>query len=165
MAGMAGFEPTKCQSQSLVPYRLATSQYIKRRAAWTHRGLYHANSHFATIFFAGFGDFIDKKRLKFSKYFAIMPLRDSMQGSYIGNTTASQAVKAGSIPVPCSKKARQAFACLAFLSQGMENRTCPNTMPQWGVVRRIGLRRHLDFIDLKHPAPISFFQATVRTNY
>ena len=25
------------------------------------------------------------------------------QGSYIGNTTASQAVKAGSIPVPCSK--------------------------------------------------------------
>ena len=30
------------------------------------------------------------------------------QGSYIGNTTASQAVKAGSIPVPCSKKvARQ----------------------------------------------------------
>ena len=25
-----------------------------------------------------------------------------MQGSYIGNTTASQAVKAGSIPVPCS---------------------------------------------------------------
>ena len=27
-----------------------------------------------------------------------------MQGSYIGNTTASQAVKAGSIPVPCSKK-------------------------------------------------------------
>ena len=27
-----------------------------------------------------------------------------MQGSYIGNTTASQAVKAGSIPVPCSNK-------------------------------------------------------------
>ena len=27
-----------------------------------------------------------------------------MQGSYIGNTTASQAVKAGSIPVPCSKE-------------------------------------------------------------
>ena len=26
------------------------------------------------------------------------------QGSYIGNTTASQAVKAGSIPVPCSRK-------------------------------------------------------------
>ena len=26
------------------------------------------------------------------------------QGSYIGNTTASQAVKAGSIPVPCSIK-------------------------------------------------------------
>ena len=28
----------------------------------------------------------------------------ALQGSYIGNTTASQAVKAGSIPVPCSKK-------------------------------------------------------------
>ena len=27
MAGMAGFEPAKCQSQSLVPYHLATSQY------------------------------------------------------------------------------------------------------------------------------------------
>ena len=27
-----------------------------------------------------------------------------MQGSYIGNTTASQAVKAGSTPVPCSNK-------------------------------------------------------------
>ena len=26
MAGMAGFEPAKCQSQSLVPYHLATSQ-------------------------------------------------------------------------------------------------------------------------------------------
>ena len=28
----------------------------------------------------------------------------TLQGSYIGNTTASQAVKAGSTPVPCSKK-------------------------------------------------------------
>ena len=28
----------------------------------------------------------------------------TMQGSYIGNTTASQAVKAGSTPVPCSKR-------------------------------------------------------------
>ena len=26
MAGMGGFEPPKCESQSLVPYRLATSQ-------------------------------------------------------------------------------------------------------------------------------------------
>ncbi len=26
----------------------------------------------------------------------------ALQGSYIGNTTASQAVKAGSTPVPCS---------------------------------------------------------------
>ena len=28
MAGVAGFEPTRCQSQSLVPYRLATPQNI-----------------------------------------------------------------------------------------------------------------------------------------
>ena len=28
LAGMDGFEPSKCQSQSLVPYRLATSQYL-----------------------------------------------------------------------------------------------------------------------------------------
>ena len=28
LAGMDGFEPSKCQSQSLVPYRLATSQYV-----------------------------------------------------------------------------------------------------------------------------------------
>ena len=29
MAGTDGFEPSECQSQSLVPYHLATSQYIK----------------------------------------------------------------------------------------------------------------------------------------
>ena len=34
----------------------------------------------------------------------------AMQGSYIGNTTASQAVKAGSIPVPCSRK-ETPFVC------------------------------------------------------
>ena len=28
LAGMDGFEPSRCQSQSLVPYRLATSQYL-----------------------------------------------------------------------------------------------------------------------------------------
>ena len=28
MAGLGGFEPPKCQSQSLVPYRLATAQYL-----------------------------------------------------------------------------------------------------------------------------------------
>ena len=27
LAGLAGFEPTGCQSQSLVPYRLATAQH------------------------------------------------------------------------------------------------------------------------------------------
>ncbi len=29
LAGMAGFEPAKCQSQSLVPYHLATPQYYR----------------------------------------------------------------------------------------------------------------------------------------
>ena len=28
LAGLGGFEPPKCQSQSLVPYHLATAQYI-----------------------------------------------------------------------------------------------------------------------------------------
>ena len=28
MAGVPGFEPGKCQSQSLVPYRLATPQQV-----------------------------------------------------------------------------------------------------------------------------------------
>ena len=28
LAGIGGFEPPKCQSQSLVPYRLAISQYL-----------------------------------------------------------------------------------------------------------------------------------------
>ena len=35
----------------------------------------------------------------------------TLQGSYIGNTTASQAVKAGSTPVPCSNIAKTSFAC------------------------------------------------------
>ena len=42
-----------------------------------------------------------KLSLNFTIAFAIMT---PMQDSYIGNTTASQAVKAGSIPVPCSMK-------------------------------------------------------------
>ena len=41
-----------------------------------------------------------KSPLQNGNAFAIIP---STQGSYIGNTTASQAVKAGSTPVPCSK--------------------------------------------------------------
>ena len=49
MAGMAGFEPTKCQSQSLVPYRLATSQY-RCAVWWTHGVLYHGQSVFAILF-------------------------------------------------------------------------------------------------------------------
>ena len=49
MAGMAGFEPTKCQSQSLVPYRLATSQY-RCAVWWTHGVLYHGQFGFAILF-------------------------------------------------------------------------------------------------------------------
>ena len=37
------------------------------------------------------------------------------QGSYIGNTTASQAVKAGSIPVPCSSSGIPLTAALSAL--------------------------------------------------
>ena len=44
----------------------------------------------------------DKKWLLFLFLSAIIP--PLTQGSYIGNTTASQAVKACSIPVPCSTK-------------------------------------------------------------
>ena len=39
------------------------------------------------------------------------------QGWYIGITAASQAVKAGSTPVPCSKKERHPHGCLSFLEQ------------------------------------------------
>ena len=39
------------------------------------------------------------------------------QGWYIGITAASQAVKAGSTPVPCSKKERHPCGCLSFLEQ------------------------------------------------
>ena len=41
----------------------------------------------------------------------------SMQGSYIGNTTASQAVKAGSIPVPCSKNSHFRTNVRVFVSK------------------------------------------------
>lgn len=36
------------------------------------------------------------------------------QGWYIGITAASQAVKAGSTPVPCSKKGRHTVWCVSF---------------------------------------------------
>ena len=38
LAGVQGFEPRKCQSQSLMPYRLATPQYFQ------HSILYHNES-------------------------------------------------------------------------------------------------------------------------
>ena len=44
----------------------------------------------------------DKRFLLFAQLFAI--ILSHLQDSYIGNTTASQAVKAGSTPVSCSKK-------------------------------------------------------------
>ena len=48
------------------------------------------------------------------------------QGSYIGNTTASQAVKAGSIPVPCSKSNSHPFGWLLLLEQeGIERPALP----------------------------------------
>ena len=48
-----------------------------------------------------------------------------MQGSYIGNTTASQAVKAGSTPVSCSKSKSTPQGCFLFLD-GEESRTDQN---------------------------------------
>ena len=54
-------------------------------------------------FFTIVRSYADKNILHFQFLFAIIPIQ-LMQGSYIGNTTASQAVKAGSIPVPCSTK-------------------------------------------------------------
>ena len=36
------------------------------------------------------------------------------QGWYIGITAASQAVKAGSTPVPCSKKGRHTVWCVSL---------------------------------------------------
>ena len=55
----------------------------------------------------------DKKWLHFPKGSAIIP--SQTQDSYIGNTTASQAVKAGSTPVSCSKKKRPPVGGLFFL--------------------------------------------------
>ena len=53
------------------------------------------------------------------------------QGSYIGNTTASQAVKAGSIPVPCSKKKDTPLGCSSFFCDG--NRTDGSGTVRWTV--------------------------------
>ena len=63
--------------------------------------------------------FSDKKGLNFPKPSAIIP--SQTQDSYIGNTTASQAVKAGSTPVSCSKRIREDICAsiyfLGFLLQ------------------------------------------------
>ena len=55
----------------------------------------------------------DKIVLEFSKKVCYNTL--TVQGSYIGNTTASQAVKAGSTPVPCSIQKPASFRMLVFL--------------------------------------------------
>ena len=69
----------------------------------------------------------DKKWLKFPPRFAIMPL--PMQDSYIGNTTASQAVKAGSTPVSCSIcKATQRVAFSYGIKQRVSNRSDGNSL-------------------------------------
>ena len=58
-----------------------------------------------------------------------------MQGSYIGNTTASQAVKAGSIPVPCSKKGTTSHEVVPFLEWEW-SRTHLNATLLWTVACR-----------------------------
>ncbi len=55
----------------------------------------------------------DKKRLHFPWGSAIIW---ATQDSYIGNTTASQAVKAGSTPVSCSIKSRSAIGRAVLLT-------------------------------------------------
>ena len=55
----------------------------------------------------------DKKGLNFPKPSAIIP--SQTQDSYIGNTTASQAVKAGSTPVSCSKRIREDICASIYL--------------------------------------------------
>ena len=77
--------------------------------------------------------------VNFTKHCCIMCLHKIAytQGWYIGITAASQAVKAGSTPVPCSKKERHAQACLSFLesvgdekAQGQVNCPCANAFAQ-----------------------------------
>ncbi len=72
---------------------------------------------------------IGKKWLLFPCPFAIIP---KTQGSYIGNTTASQAVKAGSIPVPCSISNSHPMGgyCLWYCKG---NRTHLNATVRWTV--------------------------------
>ena len=83
------------------------------------------------------------------------------QGWYIGITAASQAVKAGSTPVPCSKKERHAQACLSFLesvgdekAQGQVNCPCANAFAQQKHFteqkRRASTRRSASRLDSKY---------------
>ena len=58
----------------------------------------------------------------------------SPQDSYIGNTTASQAVKAGSTPVSCSKRKDHPTGGLFFWSRG--SRTHLNAGVRWTPARR-----------------------------
>ena len=57
-----------------------------------------------------------------------------MQDSYIGNTTASQAVKAGSTPVSCSKTKGTPKGCLLFWADRESNNL--NAGVRWTVARR-----------------------------
>ena len=70
-----------------------------------------------------------KIALNFTKGFGIMT---PMQDSYIGNTTASQAVKAGSTPVSCSKKKTPPCGVFSFWkSRG--SRTYSSGTVRWTV--------------------------------
>ena len=62
----------------------------------------HKNAVFYALA-AYFGSRRRQKGVEFS-FWVCYNVGNQLQGSYIGNTTASQAVKAGSIPVPCSNK-------------------------------------------------------------
>ena len=72
---------------------------------------------------------VDKKGVEFSN--ALCYNTHTTQDSYIGNTTASQAVKAGSTPVSCSKRKSTPPGCFSFLCGGEGSRTDLNADVRW----------------------------------
>ena len=83
------------------------------------RGKMHKSAVFSAVA-TGFAVCLRQKGVEFF-FWVCYNVGNQSQGSYIGNTTASQAVKAGSIPVPCSKKDSTPSGCCLFLEwEGIE---------------------------------------------
>ena len=81
------------------------------------RGKMHKTAVFSAVA-TGFAVCLRQKGVEFF-FWVCYNVGNQSQGSYIGNTTASQAVKAGSIPVPCSKKKDTPPGC-PFYATGIE---------------------------------------------